>query len=197
MPGPTLVKEHNEKRLKKVRKEGGKKGVEIEGAADMGGLQFFCTNVDTPEGDLDLLVEVVKSMNAISDPSEEERKGGAGKIGKMVFNYVDKPSQAWSAVAYVPKHKEESCSAQEWLQTVLNNVVGESKAPKAEQVGDCPLANWAKVRIPVDSSKDIFPIKYRDPAITMAYDFLRKKDLFPVDDDDDDDEMVFGDEDFP
>ena len=24
---------------------GGKRGVEIEGAADMGGLQFFCTNV--------------------------------------------------------------------------------------------------------------------------------------------------------
>ena len=26
-----------------VIKEGGKKGVEIEGASDMGGLEFFCT----------------------------------------------------------------------------------------------------------------------------------------------------------
>merc|ERR1719264_1858548 len=39
------------KKLKKVIKEGGKRGVEIEGAADMGGLQFFCTSVDEPEGD--------------------------------------------------------------------------------------------------------------------------------------------------
>lgn len=31
--------------LKKVIKEGGKRGVEIEGAADLGGLQFFCTVV--------------------------------------------------------------------------------------------------------------------------------------------------------
>lgn len=30
-------------------KEGGKRGVEIEGAADMGGLMFFCTSVDQPE----------------------------------------------------------------------------------------------------------------------------------------------------
>merc|ERR1711968_123373 len=31
------------KKIKAVEKEGGKKGVEIEGAADMGGLAFFCT----------------------------------------------------------------------------------------------------------------------------------------------------------
>ena len=29
-----------------VIKEGGKRSVEIEGAADMGGLQFFCTSMD-------------------------------------------------------------------------------------------------------------------------------------------------------
>merc|ERR1711957_370519 len=45
------------KKLKKVLKEGGKRGVEIEGAADMGGLQFFCTSVDEPEGDCDLLLK--------------------------------------------------------------------------------------------------------------------------------------------
>merc|ERR1712232_1290723 len=64
------------KKMKKIIKEGGKRGVEIEGAADMGGLQFFCTNMDTPEGDLELLEECVKAMNAKSDPTEEERKGG-------------------------------------------------------------------------------------------------------------------------
>merc|ERR1712039_556702 len=74
------------KKLKKVIKEGGKRGVEIEGAADMGGLQFFCTSVDEPEGSTDLLMESVKAMNTKSDPTEEERKGGSGHIGKMVFS---------------------------------------------------------------------------------------------------------------
>lgn len=32
--------------LQAVIKEGGKKGVEIEGASDMGGLDFFCTTID-------------------------------------------------------------------------------------------------------------------------------------------------------
>lgn len=41
-PEQTEVKA-TEKKLKTVLKEGGKRGVEIEGAADMGGLQFFCT----------------------------------------------------------------------------------------------------------------------------------------------------------
>merc|ERR1719246_336009 len=68
-------KERKDK-LKKVIKEGGKRGVEIEGAADMGGLQFFCTSVDLPDGDLDLLVESMNAMNEKSDPTQEERKGG-------------------------------------------------------------------------------------------------------------------------
>merc|ERR1740123_2782608 len=72
-------------KLKKVIKEGGKRGVEIEGAADMGGLQFFCTAVQEPEGDLELTVESMKAMNAKSDPTEEERKGGSGHVGKMLF----------------------------------------------------------------------------------------------------------------
>merc|ERR1719161_3474293 len=74
------------KKKKAVIKEGGKRGVEIEGAADMGGLAFFCTSVAEPEGDIELLMESVKAMNARSDPTEEERKGGSGHIGKMVFS---------------------------------------------------------------------------------------------------------------
>merc|ERR1712118_163617 len=72
--------------LKKCIKEGGKRGVEIEGAADMGGLQFFCCAVDLPEGDLELTTECMNAMNAKSDPTEEERKGGSGHIGKMIFS---------------------------------------------------------------------------------------------------------------
>ena len=42
----------------------GKRGVEIEGAAAMGGLMYFSTKMDEPQGDLDMLCESVKAMNA-------------------------------------------------------------------------------------------------------------------------------------
>merc|ERR1712187_880799 len=104
-------------RMKKVIKEGGKRGVEIEGAADMGGLQFFCTSVDVPEGDLDMLVESMKAMNAKSDPTEEERKGGSGHIGKMIFSAG---SEQLAVVAYVPEEKAGDLSCVEWLKSVLS-----------------------------------------------------------------------------
>merc|ERR1711941_151485 len=105
-------------KLKKVIKEGGKRGVEIEGAADMGGLQFFCTSVDLPEGDLDMLVESMTAMNAKSDPTEEERKGGSGHIGKMIFSAG---SEQLAICAYVPQEKQSELSCEEWLKTVLAN----------------------------------------------------------------------------
>merc|ERR1719498_422982 len=109
------------KKLKTVIKEGGKRGVEIEGAADMGGLQFFCTSVDTPEGDLDMLQECMKAMNAKSDPTEEERKGGSGHIGKMIFSAG---TDQLAVVAYVPEAKQGELSCKEWLEKVLSSQAG-------------------------------------------------------------------------
>merc|ERR1712190_37884 len=102
--------------LKKVIKEGGKRGVEIEGAADMGGLQFFCTSVDEPQGDVEFLMESMKAMNAESDPTEEERKGGSGKIGKMIFSAG---VEQLALIAYVPEEKQGTLSCEEWLRAVL------------------------------------------------------------------------------
>jgi hypothetical protein len=195
IPGPAMTKEFNEKKLKTIIKEGGKRGVEIEGAADMGGLQFFCTMIEKPEGDLDLLVESVKAMNAKSDPSEEERKGGAGKLGKIVFSFTE---EKISAVAYVPKDKADQCSATEWLKDVCLNVANKEVSESVQTFEGVDGKYWAGVCIKQDSEKNLFPIKMRDPAISMAYNYLKARGLFPDgNDDEDDDEMVFGDDDFP
>merc|ERR1711874_564617 len=108
--------------LKKIIKEGGKKGVEIEGAADMGGMQFFNTVVDLCDGQLDLLEESLKAMNAESDPTEEERKGGSGKIGKMIFSAGE---QQLGVIAYVPTDKQDQLSCEEWMMAVLQSQGGE------------------------------------------------------------------------
>merc|ERR1719331_3013357 len=98
--------EARKKLVKKVVKEGAKRGVEIEGAADMGGLGFFCTSVDEPNGDLELLDMCMAAMNEKSDPTEEERKGGSGNIGKMIFSAGD---HQLAIIAYVPESKQSEC----------------------------------------------------------------------------------------
>merc|ERR1711957_1009653 len=108
-------------KLKKVIKEGGKRGVEIEGAADMGGLQFFCTSCEFPDGDLDMLVESLNAMNQKSDPTEEERKGGSGHIGKMIFSCG---TDQLAVVPYVPQDKQKEPDCGEWLQKVLQSQGG-------------------------------------------------------------------------
>jgi len=173
------------KKLKKVVKEGGKRGVEIEGAADMGGLQFFCTSVDEPEGDMQLIVESMSAMNAKSDPTEEERKGGSGHIGKMIFSAGP---ERLAIAAYVPEAKQGELNCKEWLEKVLSMFPG----GKIEVEGKDVCSGF----IPTDGDNNIFPLKIRESLILEANNFLRKKGLFP-EDNDDDDEMVFGDDDFP
>lgn len=170
--------------LKKCIKEGGKRGVEIEGAADMGGLQFFCTAVEFPEGDLEMLDECLKAMNAKSDPTEEERKGGSGHIGKMIFSAG---TEQLAVAAYVPEDKQKELSTEEWLKHVLASQGGEVTSTSAS----CCLGF-----VKADGDKNIFPLKIREPMILEANNYLRKKGLFP-EDNSDDDEMVFGDDDFP
>ena len=174
------------KKLKKVIKEGGKRGVEIEGAADMGGLQFFCTSVDEPEGDVELLTKCVEAMNAKSDPGEEERKGGSGHIGKMVFSAG---SEQLAVLAYVPEEKQAELSCEEWLEAVLKTQPGYSMLSKGK--------GYSTGAIATNADKGVFPLKIREGLILQANNFLRKKGLFPEDDGDDDDEFVFGDDDFP
>merc|ERR1712190_521775 len=155
------------------------------GAADMGGLQFFCTSVDEPDGDLELAEECMKAMNAKSDPTEEERKGGSGHIGKMIFSAG---TEQLAIVAYVPEEKQSELSCEEWLKTVLESQGGQVVSVAKDICQGTVLAN---------GEKNVFPLKIREPMILEANNFLRKKGLFPENDSDDDDEMVFGDDDFP
>merc|ERR1712113_764367 len=173
------------KKLKKVIKEGGKRGVEIEGAADMGGLQFFCTSCDEPDGDVEMLVESVKAMNAKSDPSEEERKGGSGHIGKMVFSAG---LEQLAIVAYVPEDKRAEIKDSEWIAKVVSLFQGKVLS-EAEDI--------STAIIPTDSDKGVFPLKIREALILEANNYLRKLGLFPEDNGDSDDDYVFGDGDFP
>merc|ERR1711976_625116 len=125
------------------------------------------------------------AMNEKSDPTEEERKGGSGHIGKMIFSAgVDQ----LAVVAYVPEDKQAELDCKEWIEKVLSLFQGEVVS-SAKDI--CTGV------VKTDSDKNIFPLKIRESMILEANNFLRKKGLFPEDKDDDDDDMVFGDDDFP
>jgi len=178
------IEADRKKQLKTCIKEGGKRGVEIEGAVDMSGLQFFCTSVDAPNGDLEMLKSCLEAMNEKSDPTEEERKGGSGNIGKMIFSAGgDKLALA----AYVPEEKLKELCCEEWLKSVLALHGG-----KVESSSKSVCIGY----VTANPEKNVFPLKIRESMILEANNFLRKLGLFPEDKDDSDD-MVFGDDDFP
>jgi hypothetical protein len=197
-----LTCEKMEKTMKKVNKEGGKRGVEIEGAADMGGLQFFCTQMDLPGANVDMLVESMRNMNAKSDPSAEERTGGAGRIGKTILSMTD---DKLCMVAYVPEDKTAECSASEWLLNTVTNILktGHDKETAAEDAKALVSSyagnekTFAKAVIDKNGAKGLFPLKMKDECINTAYAYLKARGLFPDGADDSDDDYVFGDEDFP
>merc|ERR1719478_580638 len=113
-------------------------------------------------------------MNAESDPSEEERKGGSGKIGKMIFSAGDKQL---ALCAYVPEAKKGTLDASEWIKKVLDLFGGEVSP------GGTDL--FAKGFITADHDKNKFPLKMKEPSITEAIGYLKAKGLFPDKDDSD------------
>merc|ERR1712093_696350 len=175
---------------------------EIEGAADMGGLQFFITSLEEPASDMDMLVESMRAMNAESDPSEEERKGGSGKIGKTIFSMTD---DKLNVVAYVPEEHTVKCNAVEWLQNTVCEILKGGKVENASESAKELVTSaagkestFAMASIEKDGEKALFPLKMKDACINAGYAYLKERGLFPDgDDSDDEDDYVFGDDDFP
>merc|ERR1712087_676379 len=164
-----------EKLLKTVIKEGGKKGVEIEGASDMGGLEFFCTTIESPDGDDELLQISMTAMNAQPEEGAEERKGCSGHVGKMVFSAG---VQQLAMVAYVPGDKTEKIDITEWSESVCSSVGG--KISKASTAADSPSGGLVvEMLVAADADKGKFPIKDKDTAMAAAFAFLRSKGAFP------------------
>jgi len=121
--------------LKAVRKEGGKKGVDVEGASHLGNTQFFCTTVTEPNGDLELLLASVKAMNATEPKvvrAHMERMGCSGELAKIV---VSAHKDFIAVVAYVPEALQESLTPKDWLEEVMDWYGGEVVTSSEETCG--------------------------------------------------------------
>ena len=54
--------------------------------SDMGGVKHFNVSVDTPNGSAELIKKVLDGANKEVEEGSEERKGGAGAIGKCFYS---------------------------------------------------------------------------------------------------------------
>jgi len=191
------------KKKEKIYKEGGKKGVEIEGASELGGLDFFCTTLELPDGDVDMLEYSMTAMNAEPDPTAEERKGCSGAVGKMIFSAG---VQQLAMVGYVPdlafNKSSDKVDVTEWMESVCKAVAGSITKPAVAVTSVMPDGSSGRITgklvsavVKSDPEKGKFALKDKDSAMAAAFAFLRSKDAFPEGKDDDSDEMVFGDDD--
>ena len=140
-----------------------------------------------PDGDMADLEMAFASMNATppEDP-EEERRGGAGHVGKMVFSAgVD----ALQIVCNVPEDlqvdKEQDDAptrkavfAAEWVQSVLDRFAKESPGLIADSTSN---TGYAKATIPANKDLGFFPLKFKDDAMSYAYTHLRERNCFKED----------------
>ena len=166
-----------EKDVAKVFKEGGKKGVEIEGAADMSGLTCFCTRIQNAKGEVKLLEVAMEGMNAIPDPSdEEERKGCSGKISKIIISESEEKGQI-AMVAYVAEETKDKLNAKDWLQGVCDSDLG---GGVGGTVDEGATDTWATVTCKEDKEKFFF-LKMKDNCLGAAIAYLRERDLFQDD----------------
>jgi len=184
-PAEGGAQKYDDKLVKAVEKEGGKKGQDIVGVYEMGGLEFFCTSVDTPNGDLELVEKCLNAMNVEIDPTSEEKRGGAAPVGKMIFSAGD---AQLAMAARVPADKIGKVDAGEWMKHVVTKIQG--------QMVGTPSAEHAQAVVPLNKEKGRFPLKMKEEAIGYGVEYLKSKGCFPDRDDGSDDDVCYGDDDF-
>merc|ERR550514_1196425 len=97
------------------------------------------------------------AMNQEVAPDAEERRGGAGHVGKVIISSSEKVAVA--IVAYVPEDKQEKLDAKTWIEFIAGNI-------KAEVLH--AEAGYAYAVMKYDPENGRFPLKERDNAICNA-----------------------------
>jgi HMG (high mobility group) box len=163
-----------DKALAAAVKEGGKKGQDLCGMSDMGGMSFFAVAMEDCMGRRDYLEAAMKAANAEIDPSGDDRKGGAGKLGKMLLSASN---DALAVLGHVPDACPKDLSLKEWAECIAASVEG-----NIVEITEDTCFIEAKA----DQAAERFPLKMREGAINASFGLLRQKGLV-VDDDSDDD----------
>jgi hypothetical protein len=174
LSGPIVsryMSEVDQKLLKSAKKEGSKLGIDLVGASEMGGTEFFCTTIVNAEGNFEILT-------AAKDAMLEELTASVGVI------LVSAGVPTLSAWCVVPEDKADVVPADEWLGTAVKAVGGELHSG----------ATKTHASAVINPKEGEFAIKLKDAVIAAALNVLRAKGKL-ADDSDSGDDICFGDDD--
>lgn len=171
----------SEKQVKAAVKEGGKKGQDLSGMSDMGGVKFFSVAVDTALGQWELMDSIMEGMNKEVDPSADDRKGGAGHIAKCLM-FADE--NILLIICHMPKELSEQVSQKEWFGNITDSVGAGVKGEPVELSND--KGYIMKAELAADPDNELFPLKLRDTAIARSFEFLVSKGVVQPQESDDD-----------
>ena len=155
---------------KEADREGYKLGVDLCGAAEMGGTEYFVSTIASADGNLEALT------SASAEVFNEAKTVGTLLFSAGVTKLV--------AVARVPEDKCDAISAIEWVEAALKSYNGTVLPGATSQLALGEVA----------APEGEFPIKMKDVALKSGLDFLRAKGKLQ-DDSGSEDEMIFGDDD--
>lgn len=171
----------SDKQMKAALKEGGKKGQDLAGMRDMGGVKYFSVAVESANGKWELMDAILEGMNKEVDPNAEDRKGGAGDIGKCLL-FADE--NALLILNHLPKCLSEEISQEEWFSAIINSVGAKRIGEKVELPNDG--GSVMKAELSADQDKEIFPLKDREIASSRSFEFLVAKGFVRPDESSDD-----------
>lgn len=169
----------SEKQVKAALKEGGKKGQDLAGMNAMGGVKFFGVVVESAHGSHQLLDQILKGMNKEVDESADDRKGGAGDIGKTLLYADDK---VLLMLCHVPESLAGDIEQDAWFAAMVD-AVGATREAKTGS----DAAGVLRATLKADADSGVFPLKMRDVAVNASYDYLVGKGLVRQDESSDDD----------
>eukprot|EP00039_Didymoeca_costata_P017944 m.331466 g.331466 ORF g.331466 m.331466 type:complete len:265 (+) comp16735_c0_seq1:107-901(+) len=170
-----------EKKFKAATKEGGKKGQDLSGMHDLGGMRYFTVAMEQCEGRWDLLQAAMDGANKEVDESGDDRKGGAGDLGKC-FLSVNDADNVCRMLFHMPKDKQQDLSLKEWATVMISDsAVQGTILEESDEV--------IKAECKGSTEKQLFPLKQRDSAINVSFAHLRSKQLVAEDDDDSEPDM--------
>lgn len=173
----TKKEEAAEKDYKAALKEGGKKGQDLAGMHDLGGMIFFTVTLEKCKGDWNLMQAAIDGANKEPDPDGDDRKGGAGQLYKC-FLSCDETGDECKFIFHGPtaefKKDDVALSLRQWADKMLADSAVCGEVIEWAEDG-CTGRAIAKK----NEEKQLFPLKQRDAAINVSFSMLRERQLIP------------------
>jgi len=166
----TKAEKARDKICKAATKEGGKKGQDLAGMCDLGGMKYFTVAMEQCLGEWELLELAMAGANKTPDPDGDDRKGGAGELAKC-FMSCDEGGNDCKMLIHMPKDKQGDLSIKDWVNVMISegDVLGEI----LEESEDTIKAIARKGA----GGKELFPLKQRDAAINASFRHLKSLKL--------------------